>query len=116
MPFRKTIKIERAQMQEEIAIVDSSALAASAAVTGLSSRTDTIRAKVAGSTTITLTFVDKTGASLSYTEAPIVTIEKIGSAGSLDLTSTAVDKVVVEVSAGTVDFCIRILGTRKPSA
>ncbi len=114
MPFRKKIKIEKSQMQEEIARVDTSALAATAALTGLSTNTDTIRAKVAGGTTVTFSFVAKDGGAWSYTEAPLVMIQVLSASGTVTLTSTAVDEVVVEASAGTVDFHIRILGTRKP--
>ena len=115
MPFRKKIKIEKQGMQEEIARVDTSALAASAALTGLSSNTKTLRASVAGGTTVTFTFTDVTSGSLNFTEPPVVMIQVLSAVGTVTLTSTAVGSVVVETSAGTVDFHIRILGTRKPA-
>lgn len=113
--FRKQIKIEKDQMEEMVAIVDSSALAASAATTGLSSNSRGLKASVSGGTTITFTFEDLIGNTRNFTEAPIVMIERVGAAGTVSLTSSSTSSVVVEVSAGTVDFHIRILGTHKPS-
>lgn len=96
----------------ECAIVDSSAVAASAAKTGLSGNTDGLRASISG-TTITFTFADRTGAAFSYTAAPVVQLEQVGSGGTVTLTSSAAGTVVVDVDATTTDFHISVWGTKK---
>jgi hypothetical protein len=113
--MRNTLKCDTDQQHFECASVDSSALAASAAKTGLSSNTDAVRASVAGGTTITLTWVDETGSAFNYTSPPVVIPVKIGAVGSVSLTSSAVGSAVLEVSAGTVDFHVMISGSKKPS-
>lgn len=98
----------------ESAIVDSSALLASASKTGLSSNTDGLRASISG-TTITLTWADKTGSAFNWTKPPVVMIQKLGAVGTVDLTSSAAGSAVIEVSAATVDFHVIVKGSKKPS-
>lgn len=99
----------------ESAIIDSSALAASAAVTGLSSATLGLRAKVAGGTTVTISWVDAVGEAFNFVEPPVVMIQKVGALGTVELTSSAVGSAVIEVSAGTVDFHVIVKGSKKPA-
>lgn len=113
--MRNTMKCDTDNQHFECAVVDSSALAASAAKTGLSSNTEALRASVAGGTTITLTWVDKTGSAFNYTSPPVVILTKIGAVGTVELTSSAVGSAVIEVSAGTVDFHVMVSGSKKPS-
>ena len=94
-------------MRTEQAVVDGSAVAASAAVTGLSSKTPNMLIKKS-STTFTITFLK------NYVEAPVVHIQPIGSA-THELTSATASTIVVEMSNTNDDFHIKICGSDKPN-
>jgi len=109
---RREIRIERRKMREEVATVDSSAVSASAAAsTGLSSNTPNLLA-LRSTAEIIFTFTK------NFTEAPNVFITAIGAHTApayIKAATLSASGFTVVTDTGAEDFCIRVLGSDKPS-